>query len=328
MPRIRKKTSNRQSTNDRRKVSRKVRESRKKAKKAAKTNPQWKSKTPKDPGIPNNFPFKDQILAEVAEQRRIEAAEKVRKKEERKALRAKVKNPDAESAPDENSEDVGDENTDGLEELKGLQVGNDAVGGIGAKQLLHAKTFSRPTSVPETEASDDNEVPVLIKRGPTNLQAVLDDADVVIEVLDARDPLPCRSSHLERLVTANANQRLLLVLNKIDTCPLESVTAWAAYLRSQHPTVLFRSASGFLPSSPESSTKGRGKAKAIAHDGLGVDSVLECLAHWAKTKKGKEPLKAAVVGVTNVGAIIERKNSDLTDITGWKKLIHQFFNPE
>jgi len=27
--------------------------------------------TPKDPGIPNDFPYKDQILAEVAEQRRI-----------------------------------------------------------------------------------------------------------------------------------------------------------------------------------------------------------------------------------------------------------------
>lgn len=26
--------------------------------------------TPKDPGIPNNFPFKDQVLAEVSEQRR------------------------------------------------------------------------------------------------------------------------------------------------------------------------------------------------------------------------------------------------------------------
>ena len=26
---------------------------------------------PKDPGIPNEFPYKDQILAEVAEQRRI-----------------------------------------------------------------------------------------------------------------------------------------------------------------------------------------------------------------------------------------------------------------
>ena len=29
------------------------------------------AETPKDPGIPNNFPFKDQILAEVSETRRI-----------------------------------------------------------------------------------------------------------------------------------------------------------------------------------------------------------------------------------------------------------------
>jgi hypothetical protein len=28
------------------------------------------AETPKDPGIPNNFPYKDQILAEIAEERR------------------------------------------------------------------------------------------------------------------------------------------------------------------------------------------------------------------------------------------------------------------
>jgi hypothetical protein len=28
------------------------------------------SENPKDPGIPNNFPFKDQVLAEIAEERR------------------------------------------------------------------------------------------------------------------------------------------------------------------------------------------------------------------------------------------------------------------
>lgn len=92
-----------------------------------------------------------------------------------------------------------------------------------------------------------------------------------------------------------------------DTCPLESVTAWAAYLRSQHPTVLFRSASCFLASGLEPSTQRKGKAKAAAHDGLGVDSVLECLGHWAMTKKGGKPLTAAVVGVTNVSVSVGRK---------------------
>lgn len=80
-------TSKRGTTHQRAKVKHKVSESRKKAKKEAKKNTQWKSSmltfatiwsfeyllniiSEKDPGIPNNFPYKDQILAEVAAQRR------------------------------------------------------------------------------------------------------------------------------------------------------------------------------------------------------------------------------------------------------------------
>ncbi|KAF8075980.1 GTP-binding protein [Lyophyllum atratum] len=275
MPRIRKKTSNRGTTNDRKKIQQKVRESRKKAKKAAKKNPQWKS-------------------TEVSEQRRIDAAEKLRKKEERKASRAKAKKPT------ERNEDVEEDAGVELEELKGLQIGNDAVGGVGAKQLLNAKTFSRPIPIPVQE-EEDEETPVLINRDLPNLQAVLDESDVVVQVLDARDPLSFRSSHLEELATAKPERRVLFVLNKIDTCPRESVAAWAAHLRSQHPTVLFRSATAFLPAGPVASVKAKGKAKACADDGLGVDAVLACLGEWAKMKKGDKPLAVAVVGIANVG---------------------------
>ncbi|RMZ69028.1 Delta-1-pyrroline-5-carboxylate dehydrogenase mitochondrial [Pyrenophora seminiperda CCB06] len=52
----------------------------KKAKKLAKKDPTWRSKTKKEPGIPNLFPYKDKILAEVEEQRR-------RKEEEKAHLR-------------------------------------------------------------------------------------------------------------------------------------------------------------------------------------------------------------------------------------------------
>lgn len=62
-------TSNRASTNDRAKLRHKVAEGRKKNRKLAKKNVQWKSRAPKDPGIPNNLPFKDQILAEIAAER-------------------------------------------------------------------------------------------------------------------------------------------------------------------------------------------------------------------------------------------------------------------
>lgn len=44
-------------------------------------NPEWRSKTKKDPGIPNLFPYKDKILAEVEETRRRKEEENARRKE-------------------------------------------------------------------------------------------------------------------------------------------------------------------------------------------------------------------------------------------------------
>jgi nuclear GTP-binding protein len=44
-------------------------------------NPEWRSKAKKDPGIPNLFPYKDKILAEVEEQRRQKEEEIVRRRE-------------------------------------------------------------------------------------------------------------------------------------------------------------------------------------------------------------------------------------------------------
>ena len=206
-----------------------------------------------------------------------------------------------------------------LEELAGLQIGNDAIGAVAARRLLNAKTISMPAPIPIEEEDDDDEAPLLVNHDLPNLRTVLDEADVVIEVLDARDPLAFRSSHLEELA---AGKQVLLILNKIgqspiaffdiddfsmfeslDTCPRESVSAWATHLRTQYPTALFRSATAFLPPSPASSvqaSKAKGKTKAIADDALGVDSILECLGEWAKSKTGDEPLTVAVLGVTNV----------------------------
>jgi nuclear GTP-binding protein len=44
-------------------------------------NPEWRSKTKKDPGIPNLFPYKDRILAEVEENRRRKEEENTRRRE-------------------------------------------------------------------------------------------------------------------------------------------------------------------------------------------------------------------------------------------------------
>ena len=44
---------------------------------------------------------------------------------------------------------------------------------------------------------------------------VVEAADVVLEVLDSRDPLGSRCQELESIVRASANKKLVLILNKI-----------------------------------------------------------------------------------------------------------------
>ncbi|KAI0959303.1 hypothetical protein AcW1_004162 [Taiwanofungus camphoratus] len=276
MPLIRKKTSNRGTTNQREKIKHKVAETRKKRKKETKRNPQWKTKHPKDPGIPNNFPYKDQILAEVAEQRRQATEEKERRREGKKAAKAQA---------------AGEDGFDGAESG---ETGFDGVRAINAG--MQEKTSSQANAMEVYVEDNEEAAPMLVNRDLPNLKSVLDLADVVVEVLDARDPLRYRSSHIEAL---SEGKKTLIILNKIDGCPREAVTSWATTLRSQRPTLLFRAASAFLPSAPESSNKGKGKERA--DDSWGTDSVLSCLRLWAQEKEGSEPLVAAIVGVTNAG---------------------------
>ncbi|KAL5527214.1 hypothetical protein ACEPAG_6005 [Sanghuangporus baumii] len=133
MPRIRKKTSKRGTSHQRARIKHKVAESRKKAKKATRKNPhpQWKSKKPKDPGIPNSFPYKAQILAEIAEQRRQEEEERQQRKEQKRAEKA-VKSKADEAETEDGVEDTmkaddkcADANTDAVDDENESEVEDD-----------------------------------------------------------------------------------------------------------------------------------------------------------------------------------------------------------
>ncbi|KAH9062032.1 hypothetical protein EDB87DRAFT_1788140 [Lactarius vividus] len=290
MPRIRKRTSRRGTTAQRAKIKGKVAESRKKAKKAAKKDVTWKSNKSKDPGIPNNFPYKDQILAEIAEERRQALEAKARRKEEKKALRAQQKNTalgtDGEHGSDdeENAEDKG---------------GFDGVATFDGRAKAPP---SKSKSAGAASTTEDGVPPFLVNPELPHLAAVLDKADVVIEILDAHDPLAHRSKALEAQASLKEGRRLLLVLNKIDSCPRESTVAWAAHLRAEHPTLLFRAASSFLPPAVRyDSAKGKGKEKEPSDDAWGLDAMNTLLGRWAHEKAGDSPLHVAVVGLTNSG---------------------------
>eukprot|EP00493_Phyllostaurus_siculus_P023268 UN23603 len=77
-----KKESKRMSCRKRYKIERKVREHNRKVRKEDKLNANKKKKT-KDPGIPNMYPFKEQLLKQIQEKKEKEAEEKAKRKEQK-----------------------------------------------------------------------------------------------------------------------------------------------------------------------------------------------------------------------------------------------------
>lgn len=79
--------SKRVSTRLHHNIKKKSAEKQRKGRKAAKKNPQWVSRLKKDPGIPNSYPFKAQVLAEIEEARLRKEAEQQESRETAKARR-------------------------------------------------------------------------------------------------------------------------------------------------------------------------------------------------------------------------------------------------
>lgn len=53
-----------------------------------------------------------------------------------------------------------------------------------------------------------------------DLKEVIENSDVILEVLDARDPLSCKSLELEELIRGQKDvKKIILILNKIDLIP-------------------------------------------------------------------------------------------------------------
>jgi nuclear GTP-binding protein len=53
------------------------------------------------------------------------------------------------------------------------------------------------------------------------LKEVIENSDVVLEVLDARDPMSCRSKELEaEIINHKDEKKIILILNKIDLIPM------------------------------------------------------------------------------------------------------------
>lgn len=72
------------------------------------------------------------------------------------------------------------------------------------------------------------------------LRSVINASDVIVQVLDARDPNSCRNRQLEREVASSRGKKMVLLVNKVDLVPREVVFAWEKYLARECPVVLFK----------------------------------------------------------------------------------------
>jgi len=74
---------------------------------------------------------------------------------------------------------------------------------------------------------------------------VILDANLILEILDARDPSGTRNKRIEKLVASQDDKSLLLVLNKIDLIPKDIAHQWRKLLEKESPTVAISATRGF-----------------------------------------------------------------------------------
>lgn len=232
---------------------------------------------PKDPGIPLKLPFYKDVIDDLraskeAHLKRLEEA-KQRRKEMKNQIIAQKRN-------------IGDFNINEL--------------------LQHAKKRGENFDKKESEESDERNG--LNDRSARayyrEFKKVVEAADVVLEVLDARDPLGTRVPQLEAVVTGQMSKKLVLVLNKADLVPRENLEKWLKYLRREYPTIVFKSSTQV-----QGHRLGQTSAKIMKIDEgvmhtskcLGADVLMQLMKNYCRNKDIKTSITVGVVGLPNVG---------------------------
>ncbi|GAB6948368.1 50S ribosome-binding GTPase [Vulcanisaeta sp. JCM 16161] len=124
---------------------------------------------------------------------------------------------------------------------------------------------------------------------------VLEISDLVLEVIDSRDPVETRNRRVEELL-GKLGKPLIIVINKADLVPIDVLKEWKEYLEQDYPTVFI-------------SAKNRLGTRKL---------ILSIKQHAARL-----PVRVSVVGYPNVGksTIINylkgRHVAETSPIPGW-----------
>lgn len=113
------------------------------------------------------------------------------------------------------------------------------------------------------------------------LYKVIDSSDVLLQVLDARDPMGTRSPYVEKFLREEKpHKHLIFILNKVDLVPNWVTQRWVAILSSEYPTVAFHA--------------------SLTHP-FGKGSLINLLRQFAKLHIDKKQISVGLIGYPNTG---------------------------
>ncbi|KNC33333.1 hypothetical protein FF38_00941, partial [Lucilia cuprina] len=123
---------------------------------------------------------------------------------------------------------------------------------------------------------------------------VLEACDIIVYVLDARNPLDTRSKEIESQIMKLPNKRLVFAINKIDLVPTENLIQWVKYLNKSFPTVPINASAA----SNNAKTFTHPQSLSRSNSALGL---LNALKKWAGQANLGRSAVAGVIGFPNVG---------------------------
>lgn len=279
-----KKRSKRIPTKQRVKAEKKVREHNRKVRKEKRKNPgKFQKKARANISVPNDCPFKEAILKEVEDAKK-------RKEAEKAAKRAKIAEASTKTAGQrlaangglaEMMESAATKEQEYADKIEDQQMDQDPAAKDASKERS-AKSYYK------------------------EFAKVVDAADVIIQVLDARDPLGTRCAEVENMVLGQGGgKRVILVLNKADLVPKDNLEAWIKHLRKELPTIAFKSSTQM-----QSKRLGQSKGKmskmteeqlCVTSKSVGVSTLMTLLGNYCRNKDVKTSIRVGIVGYPNVG---------------------------